>query len=120
VVVRGVVVAIDPALARRDEETLVGEAPVGEVGDLEIEMSRAGGRNESDLFSVRRDPRLEVDAVIRRERACLAGREIELPQLHGMPVVTREDDALAVARNVRLVVVGGIGMGQLDSNVGTQ
>ncbi len=37
-----------------------------------------------------------------------------------LPVVAREDDAVAIRRDVRLVIVGAIGMSQFDRDIGLE
>ena len=119
-IVRRIVITVDLALARRDQVTHVPEARGCQVGDLQVEVTAALGRDEDELPAVRRDARLEIDATVRGQRLGLPGREIETAELDRAPVVAAEDDTLAVRCNVRLVVVSGIGMCQFDRDIGLE
>src|SRR6185369_17781229 len=60
-----------------------------------------------------------MDRSSARQRLFPAARHIQPPQLDPGAIVPAEDDASAVARDVRLIVIGALGMGQLDRRAGS-
>ena len=116
VIVRRIVITRDRALARRDDGARRAKSGRSELGDVEIEVAGARGRNECNAAAVRRIPRLHLHSLRPGELLCLAAGQVQSPEFDRIRVMTRKHDEAAVGRPVGLIVIARA-VGQLVGGI---
>ena len=117
VIERGIVVAIDRALALAQKQAGVVQAFRVDIGDEQVEMPGALRGYPDQALAVRRYSRLDVDAAVAGQGLRSLAFRIETPEFHRLAVVADENGAAAVGRDVGLVIVGAARMRHLVGGV---